>query len=150
ITESDTAVAANSFTEAQAKLNVAKVARNQDPQIFSPDEIGQFDARIAAEQLRIDQSKSAFDSAQQQQATANAIADAQAKEAAARAAQQQAVANLISQARRLTDDGKFEQALGVIDQILVIDAKNDYARGVRPLIEDRALFQEQRRYRETF
>src|SRR5439155_5593457 len=51
---------------------------------------------------------------------------------------------------RLTSDGKFEQALGVIDQILVIDSKNDYARGARPLVEDRALFQEQRRYREEF
>ena len=61
-----------------------------------------------------------------------------------------AVANLINQSRRLTDDGKYEEALGVIDQILVIDAKNDYARGVRPLVEDRALLYEQRRYREQF
>jgi general secretion pathway protein D len=38
----------------------------------------------------------------------------------------------------------------VIDQILVIDPKNEYARGVRPLVEDRALFFEQRRYREQF
>ena len=30
----------------------------------------------------------------------------------------------------------------MIDQILVIDAKNDYARGVRPLVEDRALIYE--------
>jgi hypothetical protein len=33
------------------------------------------------------------------------------------------------------------------DQILVIDPLNDYALGVRPLVEDRAIVQQQRRCR---
>src|SRR5208282_1776701 len=53
-------------------------------------------------------------------------------------------------ARTLTEQGKYREALSVIDQILVIDPGNDYAVGVKPLIEDRAEFAEQRKYREEF
>ena len=43
----------------------------------------------------------------------------------------------MNQARKLTDEGKYQDALGVIDQIGVLDPKNDYAKGIRPLVEDR-------------
>src|SRR5439155_7938762 len=45
---------------------------------------------------------------------------------------------------------RYKEALDVLDQILVLDPTNDYAQGVRPLVEDKALIQEQRRYREDF
>jgi general secretion pathway protein D len=60
------------------------------------------------------------------------------------------VADLITTSRGLTDRQEYQQALGVIDQILVLDPRNDYAIGVRPLIVDRLHFREQRGFRERF
>ena len=150
LNDTSAAIDATNFPEATAKLNVARVARNQDPQIFNPTELNGFDARIAEAQLQLDRAKSDYDARQAAQAQADAL-NAQVQREQAEAQQRRdAVANLIKQARRLTDEGKFEEALGVIDQILVIDPNNEYAKDVRPLVEDRAMFLEQRRYREDF
>src|SRR5207237_7366876 len=37
----------------------------------------------------------------------------------------------------------------VMHQLLVLQAKHDYGKGVRPLVEDRSLLLDQRRYRES-
>lgn len=150
LTDTNSAITANNFAEAQAKLNVARVARNQNPQIFNTTELNGFDSRIASAQLSLDNAKSSYDAAQANQAQTNAR-DSQVQREQAEAQQRRdAVANLIKQSRRLTEDGKFEEALGVIDQILLIDPNNEYAKDVRPLVEDRAMLLEQRRYREDF
>jgi regulator of sirC expression with transglutaminase-like and TPR domain len=54
------------------------------------------------------------------------------------------VRRLITFARKLTSEGEYQAALRICDAILVLDPKNDYAIGVRPLLEDKILFQEQR------
>lgn len=58
------------------------------------------------------------------------------------------VAALMAQARALTEERKYGEAIGVVEQILVIDPRNDYAIGVRPLLEDGGGLSEQRRFRE--
>src|SRR4051812_24312948 len=60
------------------------------------------------------------------------------------------VADLTAQSRQLVQDGKYRQALEAIDQILTLDSNNEYANGVRPLVEEQAPFLENRRYREAF
>src|SRR5439155_6731356 len=60
------------------------------------------------------------------------------------------VAGLQVQARRLINETRYHEAVGVVDQILAIDPTNDYATGVRPLVEDKDLIQQQRRFREDF
>jgi hypothetical protein len=50
--------------------------------------------------------------------------------------------SLKQQARTLIGETRYQEALGVIDQILVLDPTNDYASGVRPLVEDKALLQQ--------
>jgi tetratricopeptide (TPR) repeat protein len=47
VTDAESARNANNFTQAQSKLDLARVARNQDPQIFSPTELQAFDSRLA-------------------------------------------------------------------------------------------------------
>ncbi len=44
----------------------------------------------------------------------------------------------------------YAAALGVVDQILKLDPQNDYALGVRQLIEDKAILQEQASSKEKF
>jgi general secretion pathway protein D len=150
LTDADAAITANNFIDAQRGVDRARVARNSNPNIFTPQEISQFDTRIETAQNRLDQARAHFaetDSKRQAEEAARAI---QSRQAEIDKARRETVAGLIAQSRRLTDAGKYSQALGVVDQILVIDPGNDYAIGVRPLIEDRALFQEQRKYREAF
>ena len=109
--DADKAIAANNFTEVR-RINVGRVARNQDPQIFSSLEITAFDSRLADEQQRLDTSRAAFE------ASAKVSAQIEAQNAEAQCAtieaenRRIAVANLIKQSRRLTDDGKYEEALG--------------------------------------
>src|SRR5262249_5856566 len=50
--------------------------------------------------------------------------------------------------RQLIYDGQYEQAEGVINQMLAIDPTNDYAVGVKQLVHDYAILQKQRRTRE--
>ena len=55
---------------------------------------------------------------------------------------------MIKDARRYISQNRYSEALATIDQIVTVDPTNDYATGVRPLVEDRALLQQQREYRE--
>ena len=57
---------------------------------------------------------------------------------------------MTSNARNLVDERRYDEAIGVLDQITSLDPTNDYAIGVRPLVEDRAILQEQRRLREDY
>jgi hypothetical protein len=50
------------------------------------------------------------------------------------------IGRLIVLARKLTAEGEYGAALRVCEAILVLDPKNDYAIGVRPLLEDRIAF----------
>jgi hypothetical protein len=49
------------------------------------------------------------------------------------------VAELRTKARQLISETRYDEALTVIDRILAKDPTNDYAIGVRPLVEDKAL-----------
>ena len=54
------------------------------------------------------------------------------------------------QTQELIREAKYEQAMGSLDHILSLDPQNDYARGVKPLVQEKAVLQEQRGYRELF
>ena len=54
------------------------------------------------------------------------------------------IAALIKETRRYISQNRYPEALATIEQILVIDPTNDYATGIRPLIEDRAVLRNQR------
>jgi hypothetical protein len=54
------------------------------------------------------------------------------------------LADLKRQATDLTKKGQYNDARGVVDQILKLDPNDGYALGVRPMLEDRSEFQAQR------
>ena len=70
-------------------------------------------------------------------------------EAAARE-RQATIASLIKLSRSEIQQQNYEAALGVLDQILRLDPQNDYALGVRQLVEDKSVIRAQRKYREQF
>lgn len=138
------------FADAQKAIDKAGVARNSNPQIFQPSEINSMDATIAAAQTRLNATRTDVQSAEQRAASEAAAQEARQKEIERQKQIQQTVASLIKRSRQLTDQGNYKQALGVVDQILLLDPRNDYAVGVRPLLVDRVQFQDQRNAREKF
>jgi type II secretory pathway component GspD/PulD (secretin) len=146
----DTAIQRNNFVEAQRYVQAARVARNQDPLIFNPEEIREFDTRIADTQLALDQSRQRFQQQMADEAAVRAAREDQLRQQQIQEQTRRTVADLIRRSRTAVNEGRYEEALGVIDQILILEPNNDYAVGVRPLVEDRALFHQQRMYREDF
>jgi general secretion pathway protein D len=138
------------FSTATAALEGARVARNADPNIFTEQEIRDFDTRLTTTQLALTQAQQGFTSAQQTREQREAQEQIRKSREQIEEDRRRSVAQLQVQARQLIGETQYQQAVGVIDQILVLDPTNDYATGVRPLVEDRALLQQQRRWREDF
>jgi general secretion pathway protein D len=141
---------AGKIPDAKADIERARVARNTDPQIFRDDELRAFDSRIATAQQSMEAAAAKLTQdqlAKQDTETANRLA---AEQSAREKEKVDTIARLIGQARSLTEQGRYREALSVIDQILIIDPGNDYAVGVQPLVRDRADFAEQRKYREDY
>ena len=153
----DTAIAgatkaarAGQFDEADRNINAAAVARNQDPSIFTPEELGKMDTTLSTARQSLARIREDARAVELSRAQADATERLRQKFTAEEEQRRRTVADLIKTARQYVEQGKYSEALGVVDQILVIDPRNDYAIGVRPLIEDKALFLEQRKYREQF
>jgi len=139
---------ANAYEQAENDISDAQAARDEDPTIFNTDELNQMDSQIREATLQLHQAKAESD---RMQARNNA---AQAAETQARIEQvdiyrrRTAVAAYIRLSRADIEQQNYAAALGVLDQILAIDPQNDYALGVRQFVEDKAIIQEQRKYRE--
>ncbi|MGB7158913.1 MAG: hypothetical protein WBD40_12645, partial [Tepidisphaeraceae bacterium] len=142
------AISANDFTTAQAALERARVATNLNPQVFTEAENRQFRQRIEQTQTQVNAAERDYRVAQatnEQEGIRKAILVAQEQEAAQR---RRTVADLTRNANELVAETRYSEAMGVIDQILTIDPTNDYATGIRPLVEDKSVIQVQRRHRE--
>ncbi len=136
------------FVAANRAVLKAQAARDSDPLIFTAEELNQFDSTVRS--LRTDVSTaeaaaadaSAVSKRQEAINRQNTAMQAQEKQ------KQETIAALTKQARQLTTQGRYADALKIIDQIISIDPKNDYAVGVRQLVLDRKSFQDQRRIAE--
>lgn len=114
------ATAKQDVVVAARHLDAARLARFKNPIVFEPEELRRFDAAIREAQRELD-----------------AAAEQARKRAAAEAERRRTVAALTRSARKLTEERRYAEALGVIDQILALDPRNDYAGGVRPLVEEK-------------
>jgi Flp pilus assembly secretin CpaC/tetratricopeptide (TPR) repeat protein len=141
---------AGEYPTAEAAIQNASVAAESNPTIFTAEELQFFRNQIAATRVTLEQSR------QRAQAEALAAQQRDAQQSAAERARQQEIqrretlAQLTRDARRYSEQGQFKEALKVVDQILAIDSRNDYATGVRPLIIDRINIDKQKRIREEW
>ncbi len=150
VRDSKAAIATDDFTTAQRRLQDARVARSIDPGIFPPDQLREMDATIAQTFQQLNDEKLAYDqrTAQSAQKEIETISKQRADEQ--RLQRDRSVANLIQQSRQDIDAGNYAAAIGVLDQIQVLDPKNVYAVNVRESVEDQAIIQEERKYREQY
>lgn len=148
LSEADQAAVSEDYAAARNALIRAQAARDSDPAIFTAQELSQFDADIRATQTRVTTASTAAAEAAAQAQRQQAIERETQTIRAQEERQRETIAALTRQARQLTQQGRYADALKVVDQIISIDPRNDYAVGVRQLIVDRKSFQDQRRIQE--
>jgi general secretion pathway protein D len=136
--------------DAYRQLDKARVAVNLERQLFTTEELAALDDRLVRAQRDIDAAKAAADAA------ADKARAEELKRATAAAAErdreqrQRTTKDLINVTQQQIREAKYEPAMGTLNQILSLDPQNDYARGVMPLVQEKAIVQQQRGYREEF
>jgi len=140
----------NSFAQAENDISSAQAARDEDPTILNSDNLRQMDSQIQQATLKLRQARAAYDRKIQQSNAATASQQQAITEEQDLRRRHAAVAAYIRLSRAQIEQQNYAAALGVLDQILAIDPQNDYALGIRQFVEDKAVIQEQRHYREEF
>jgi Flp pilus assembly secretin CpaC len=136
--------------EGRRALEEAAVARNSNPTIFTDAELRTMDTRLAEARVSLN---TAEQRRQDYLVTTQRREEMQRFEETQRAVRRErerTIADLIRTSRELSNRHEYEEALALIDQILELDPRNDYAIGVRPLIQDAMHFAEQRKWRERY
>ncbi|MDB5328229.1 MAG: hypothetical protein JWM57_3798 [Phycisphaerales bacterium] len=142
--------ATGDFDGARTSIAQAEAASGSDPSLFRNEEIQSFktqiaDARTTLERAQIADREKKADDVRASSEKESALRDRQAIET-----RERAVASLIADSKRFNDQGRYEESLKVINQILILDPKNEYATNVRAILFDKASLQRQRRDREEF
>jgi type II secretory pathway component GspD/PulD (secretin)/tetratricopeptide (TPR) repeat protein len=141
-------ISANKYDQAQTALNRAQIAATSNPDIFKRDELQHFTDQINATQVQLNQSRAAFAEHQQQLSTQQQEAALRDQRTEQQKEQQALIYSLKQEAIRLTEAHQYRQALAIVEQILTLDPNNEYAIGVRPLLEDDYQYAVQRGYTE--
>lgn len=119
------AAAKGEVNDGLAALEAAKVARDADSELFTQNDLDQMTARISQEQTRI-----------------NAIAATKPKVVDIERSGEtidirlSTVSTLVTRCREQAKAGHYRQARGICEQILLLDAENDFGRAIAPLLAD--------------
>jgi len=150
IRDSRAAIQADDFATAQRRLEDARVARAFDPGVFPAEQLREMDATIASLDQQLKDEKANYDQHKAEASRQDAITRERARAEQQRLERERTVENLVKLSKQDIDAENYSAALGVLDQILVLDPKNDYATGMRQFVEDRAIVREQAKYRELY
>ena len=135
--------------DAQIAIDRARLAASADPTIFPAQTIRGFNTQIANTEADLRQAQERVTTAQNDQTAKAVQIRIESERETARRQRQRTIADLIHTAQQLTSQGRYREALQTVDQILILDPVNDYAVGVKPLLEDKNQFAEQRQFMET-
>jgi type II secretory pathway component GspD/PulD (secretin)/tetratricopeptide (TPR) repeat protein len=150
IQRADENIAAGKFADAQQDIDKARVARNQDPTLFTTPQLNEFDTTISNTEVSLKTAQDVHSKDEADRANAKTGDAEAARQAAYERDKQRTVESLIQSARQYQEQGQYRQALAAIDQIERVDPSNQYALGTRQLVLDKATAQEQREYQERF
>jgi type II secretory pathway component GspD/PulD (secretin)/tetratricopeptide (TPR) repeat protein len=150
ITEAGLQTDQKQFGAARSALGQAEAASRSNTGVFTNEELQAFSGRLADARVTLERAEQAEQQRVAREADVNAQAEAGRRLQETQVAREQAVAQLIADSRRLQDQGKYTEALKTVNNILVIDPRNEYAVGIRQILFDRASLQFQREAREQF
>ena len=148
VDDANAAIKAKQFNAAQEAIDAAIVAKESHPGIFKADELAAFDRAVINTRVALAKTQEIETGVAARTATEQAAIDVARRAAAEAEERRRTVQALIRTAQQLSRDQQYQQALGVINQIQAIDPSNDYAIGVKQLVLDFAMIQEQRRTHE--
>ncbi len=149
IQEANTDIDASKFKEAQTAIESAQVAAQTNPNLFSPSQINDFNTRIEQTKLKLATKQADFTNNALTKATEDATVNETKRKEQFEKDRERTIANLIQDARQYEDEGKYIEALAVIDNIQKLDPTNKYAGDTRQFVQDKANNQEQRKYQEA-
>jgi type II secretory pathway component GspD/PulD (secretin)/tetratricopeptide (TPR) repeat protein len=141
-------IARGEWANAQIAIDRARLGSTADPTIFPPDELRRFRNQIEQTQLDLQQAQERATSHIQSLTDRDIQIRIERQRVEAQRARQRTIGDLIRTSQQLTDQGRYREALQTVDQILILDPINDYAVGVKPLLEDKTQFAEQREFTE--
>ena len=150
IQRADTDIAAKKFVDAQKDIEQAQNWAQHDPTLFLQPELNDFNSQIGSARLRLETAKEQDATAAADRALTDTQKNQADKDARYRRDQEKTIAGLVQDARQFTDEGKYIEALAVVDNIQRLDPNNAYAGGVRQFLEDRAHNAAQRKYQELY
>ena len=136
------------FAEADVSLSRAQQAAGTNRAIFPAEDLNAFDKELDATRGFIDQERGRVLQEAERERRTGEVSRIREEQRVAELERQRTIFDLKRTAMDLTRQTRYREALGVVDQILVLDPTDDYARGVRPVLEDRFLFQQQRNNNE--
>ncbi|HWE94098.1 MAG TPA: VIT domain-containing protein [Tepidisphaeraceae bacterium] len=144
ITEATTAINNDQWDVAEAALERAQLAAGADRNIYSADALWRFDQAIDETRRTLDRARQReLDSAESSRNTTSSERIHKEQEQA-RHDRERTLRDLKITVRDLYAQARYSEALNVVDQIRVIDPNDEYAIGVRPVMEDKYEFQMQR------
>jgi Flp pilus assembly secretin CpaC len=150
LSDARAASTSGNFNEAENDIADAQAARDQDPSVFNESDLRRMDAGLASARSNLASARANNEEKTRAQATMESQQREKVRLQAAEQERKATIESLIKLSRTLVWQQNYEAALGVVDQILKLDPQNDYALGVRQLIEDKAILQEQARSKERF
>jgi type II secretory pathway component GspD/PulD (secretin)/tetratricopeptide (TPR) repeat protein len=150
IDRANTSIGVKKFAEAQQHIDNARVARNNDPTLFTQQQLNDFDTTLTNTSVNLQTAIKADQASESATAATRTLQQEQERLKQYQEDQHRTVENLIVSARQYQDQGQYVQALATIDQIIRVDPSNQYALSVRQLVLDKATGLEQRLYQERF
>jgi len=138
------------WVDAQKDIEQADVWAKHDTTLFLQPEINDFNTRIEHAKLDLERAKAEAASKEASETAGNIARDVDKKQRQYEKDKEKTITGLIQDARNYTDEGKYIEALAVVESIQRLDENNAYAGGVKQFLEDRAHNQEQRKYQQDF
>jgi type II secretory pathway component GspD/PulD (secretin)/tetratricopeptide (TPR) repeat protein len=148
VADAQAATANGDYGAADVDLTRAQVASRTDTTVFTAEGLRSFDNQIAAAHQANDAARARAEQQAKEQNDAGVTARIEQQKREEADQKRKTIADLRAQAIDLTNHKHYKEAISVVDQILTLDPDDDYATGVRPLLEDQYNFQQQRIFTE--
>jgi type II secretory pathway component GspD/PulD (secretin) len=141
---------AQKWVDAQKDIEDARIARNNNPTLFTTPQLNDFDTTISNAEISLTTAKQKADLSDNSKAQEAAKIAQDKKEQQYQKDKQQTIAGLIQDARQYADDGKYTEALAVVQHIQTLDPTNVYAGSVKQYLQDKSNIQQQLLFKQRF
>ncbi|RMH11067.1 MAG: hypothetical protein D6695_10035, partial [Planctomycetota bacterium] len=134
------ALATGDFATAMAAAAQAQLTANQNRNVLPEDEYQSMLDQAAEALSRVNEARTAAENAERERIEAELERLTQERDAAQQAERERKINEMIARIRALQLDLKYDEALQVVDQILVLDPLNPAGLLLRDVLEDSRIY----------